>query len=270
MHPNLGSSFFGSHHLSTALGRPVKGNGVSCIQAADGNPLAVLALTNSISATPVLYVHGNAEDIGGVREFLEDYRNAGFDVFTFDYRGYGISGGRPSCSHAYEDIESVYDYLLNRLKIDPAKLIVHGRSVGAAVALHLVTRCRVGGVIVESAFLTAFRARTQIPLSPFDKWKRPRDSKPKVPGAGDSWANRHDDQAMAGREAVRVGSISKVLLLDSGRGARRCAGQERERVSGEDQRVQDLCDKGRIEPIGIGGSAAGCPAAPPTVPDERD
>ncbi|OQW96257.1 MAG: hypothetical protein BWK77_05635 [Verrucomicrobia bacterium A1] len=152
-----------------------EGNGVYRISSRDGTPIAVLALTNRNPTATVLYVHGNAEDIGGVRDLLEVYRDAGFDVFTFDYRGYGISGGKPTTRHSCDDIDSVYNHLLNVRGVEPQNLIVHGRSLGAAVALHLATRRPVGGVILESPFLTAFRARTQIRLSPFDKMRNDRE-----------------------------------------------------------------------------------------------
>jgi alpha-beta hydrolase superfamily lysophospholipase len=150
------------------------GNGVYCIPSTDGTPLAILALTNATPAASILYIHGNAEDIGGVRFLLEAYQDAGFDVFTFDYRGYGISGGKSSTRHAYEDVDRVYNHLVKERGIDPKRLIVHGRSLGAAVALHLANQRPVAGVIIESAFLTAFRAQTQIAISPFDKMRNDR------------------------------------------------------------------------------------------------
>jgi len=62
----------------------------------------------------ILYAHGNAEDIGGVRDIMEEYRAAGFEVYTFDYRGNGISDGKPSTDNSYEDISSVYSYLVEQ------------------------------------------------------------------------------------------------------------------------------------------------------------
>ena len=99
--------------------------------------IAVLALTNSSARFTVLYVHANAEDISLVKYQMEDYRKRGFSIFTFDYRGYGNSDGKPSTSHAYEDAEAVFQHLVRDKGIRPEQIIIHGRSVGAAFAIYL-------------------------------------------------------------------------------------------------------------------------------------
>ena len=152
-----------------------EGNGVCRIVTQDGNRLAVLALPNAAASPVVLFAHGNGEDLGGIRGFLDAYRAAGFEVYAFDYRGYGISDGKPGTGNAYEDIQTVYRYLVEDKRIDPNRIILHGRSLGSGIALHLATRCPVRGVILESAFLTAFRALTQIPLLPIDKMRNDRE-----------------------------------------------------------------------------------------------
>lgn len=151
-----------------------EGHGVYRIATPGGEKIAVLGLTNAAASQVVLYAHGNAEDIGCVRDTLESYRDAGFEVYTFDYRGYGLSDGRPSTRKAYEDLDTLYRHLVDQKGIPPERLIFHGRSLGAAVVLQVASRRPAAGVIVESAFLTAFRARTQIPVAPFDKMRNDR------------------------------------------------------------------------------------------------
>src|ERR1035437_7333280 len=114
-----------------------EGKGVSRIAAPDGHRIAILDLTNAAASQVVLFAHGNAEDIGGVRDIMEEYRAAGFEVYTFDYRGYGISDGKPGTDNSYSDINTVYNYLVEQKGIHPNRIILHGRSVGASVALHL-------------------------------------------------------------------------------------------------------------------------------------
>jgi fermentation-respiration switch protein FrsA (DUF1100 family) len=152
-----------------------EGTGITYATASSGEKIAMLSLTNAGATHVVLFAHGNAEDIGCVRDLLEEYRNSGFEVCTFDYRGYGLSQGRPSTSKSYEDIEAVYAELVGRRGVDPRGIIVHGRSLGAAVVLRLAARRPVGGVIVESAFVTAFRVKTRIPLFPIDKMRNNRE-----------------------------------------------------------------------------------------------
>ena len=53
----------------------------------------------------------------------------------------------------------------------PERIILYGRSLGAWAAVDLAARAVVGGLVLESPFLTAFRVMTRIPLLPFDKFR---------------------------------------------------------------------------------------------------
>ncbi len=117
----------------------------------------------------ILYCHGNAEDIGLLEYTFELFVKNGFSVFAFDYSGYGTSQGRATEGKMYQEVEASYDYLVEHKQIPPEKIIVLGRSIGGAAALHLASRRQVAGLILESSFVSAFRVITRIPLLPFDK-----------------------------------------------------------------------------------------------------
>ena len=95
----------------------------------------------------------------------------GFSVFAYDYRGYGLSDGTPSEPRVYADIDGAYDYLTAQLHVPPQRIIAYGRSLGAGAAVDLAARRPVGGLILESPFLSAFRVMTRVPLFPFDKFR---------------------------------------------------------------------------------------------------
>lgn len=152
-----------------------EGNGVFHITEQNGQSIAVLALTNAAASHVVLYAHGNAEDIGLIRSSMESYRDAGFEVYALDYRGYGLSDGRPGTARAYADLDALYDNLVTQKGVDPQRIILHGRSLGAGVAAHLAVRRPIGGLIMESAFLSVFRALSQVPLFPVDKMRNNRE-----------------------------------------------------------------------------------------------
>ncbi|XGV98402.1 MAG: alpha/beta hydrolase [Leptolyngbya sp. BL-A-14] len=118
----------------------------------------------------VLYSHGNGEDLGDVRPALAQIQAVGVNVFAYDYQGYGTSQGRPSEQNAYQDINAAYRYLTTVLKQPPNRIILYGRSVGSGPSIDLATRQTVGGLIVESGFVSIFRIVTHIPLFPFDKF----------------------------------------------------------------------------------------------------
>lgn len=130
----------------------------------------------------ILFSHGNGEDLGDVRPVLEELRSAGFAVLAWDYRGYGLSGGRPSEAACYRDIEAMYRHLTEERGIPPRRILVYGRSVGSGPSVDLASRVPVGGLVVESGFATAFTVMTRVPLFPFDRFRNigkiPRVSAP--------------------------------------------------------------------------------------------
>lgn len=141
------------------------------IAAPNGDKIAAKFYAHPNAAYTILFSHGNAEDIFGSTPYFEKLRDAGFNVFAYDYRGYGASDGVPSEQNAYEDALAAYDYLTQTKQIAPEKIIVHGRSLGAAVSIDLAARKKCGGLITESAFVSAFRVLTHYPIYPFDRFK---------------------------------------------------------------------------------------------------
>lgn len=141
------------------------------IETKGGAKISALYLSEPNSEFTILYSHGNAEDIGDIRKVLEMFRDKGFSVLAYDYRGYGTSAGSASEKTAYKDIEAAYGYMVVQLQCPPSRVIALGRSVGAAVAMHLACREKLAGLILEGPFVTAFRVVTHIPLLPFDKFR---------------------------------------------------------------------------------------------------
>lgn len=127
-------------------------------------------LPHKRSQYTLLYSHGNYEDIGELYPTLESFQKFGFSVFAYDYPGYGTSDGRATEKGAYASINAAYEYLVDKLKIKPEKIIALGRSVGGGPAVDLASRKPLGGLILESTFVSAFRVMTKYPLLPWDKF----------------------------------------------------------------------------------------------------
>jgi abhydrolase domain-containing protein 17 len=140
------------------------------LPVSDTEKISALYLPNAQSAHTLLYIHGNASDLGDVRPLLERLHSFGFSVFAYDYRGYGTSDGKPSEHNAYQDAEAAYAYLTQQLEIPPQQLIVYGHSLGGGSAAELASRHSIGGLILESTFTSAFRVVVPFPLLPFDKF----------------------------------------------------------------------------------------------------
>lgn len=146
-------------------------NQIIKLNLASGVQISAVYLPNPQARYTILFSHGNAEDIGRALPTLEKLKAMGFSVFSYDYQGYGTSSGLPSEQNAYHDVEAAYNYLVENLGVPSNRIIAHGRSLGGAVAIDLARKRPVGGLIIESSFITAYRVVTQIPLFPFDKFK---------------------------------------------------------------------------------------------------
>lgn len=140
------------------------------LPTADGALISALHLKNDSARYTILFSYGNASSLGNCYEFLQHLRSLGFSVLAYDYRGYGGSEGRPSEEALYRDIEASYIYIVDSLKVPPERIVAFGQSLGGAVAVDLASRRKLGGLIVESTFVSAFRVMTKYPILPFDKF----------------------------------------------------------------------------------------------------
>lgn len=121
-------------------------------QAEDGTRLFGWFLESSDTPAVLLWCHGNAGNIINRLDNLVELYRLGLSVFLFDYRGYGRSQGKPTEEGLYQDGRAAYEYLTRTRRIAPERLLVFGRSLGAAVATEVAACCRIAGVILESAF----------------------------------------------------------------------------------------------------------------------
>ncbi|HSN04601.1 MAG TPA: alpha/beta fold hydrolase [Nitrospira sp.] len=121
-------------------------------QSGDGTKLFGWYVEAQADRPVVLWCHGNAGTIINRLENLRELFRLGLSVFLFDYRGYGRSRGKPSEEGLYQDAVGAYDYLTRTRMIRPDRLILFGRSLGAAVAGELAAQRPAAGLILESPF----------------------------------------------------------------------------------------------------------------------
>ncbi len=102
----------------------------------------------------VLHVHGNAGNITGHYQGVSWLPAAGYNVFTFDYRGFGRSQGRVTRHGTLTDAQAALDYILGRPDVDPNRVVVFGQSIGGAVAIVLTAERRdeIQALVVDGAF----------------------------------------------------------------------------------------------------------------------
>jgi len=122
------------------------------LRAADGVKLDAWFVPAEGAKATVLFCHGNAGNVSHRMDTLRILRELGLNVLIFDYRGYGRSDGKPTEKGTYLDAEAAWQYLVERRGLSPKQIIVHGRSLGGAIAADLAARRQPAALIVESAF----------------------------------------------------------------------------------------------------------------------
>src|SRR5262245_703487 len=105
----------------------------------------------------VVHFHGNAQNLSAHWRYVEWLPRRGFNLFVFDYRGYGASEGSPDPKGVFEDSASALDYVRQRRDVDPGRLLVFGQSLGGANAIAVVgggNRAGVKALAIEATFFS--------------------------------------------------------------------------------------------------------------------
>lgn len=129
----------------------------------------------------LLTFHGNAENVTLDADLLDALRREGLLVAAIDYRGYGLSEGSPSEKGLIDDGLSALRALRARPEVDPRRIVLHGRSLGSAVAVAVAAESPVAGVVIESGFDSLRRvAARSLPLVPSILVRSPFDSAARI------------------------------------------------------------------------------------------
>ena len=107
----------------------------------------------------LLFFHGNGEIVADYDDIAPLFNCREFNFIAVDYRGYGISEGRPTVSAMMADCHPIFAFVGDWLKANGynGPLIVMGRSLGSASALELAAANPDGidGLVIESGFAWA-------------------------------------------------------------------------------------------------------------------
>lgn len=116
----------------------------------------------------ILVLHGNAENLSTHVNSVLWLIKEGFNLFIFDYRGYGYSQGSPDIKGVHVDAEAALEMILHMQPANDQKIIVLGQSIGGAIAIHMVAHTpyqdRIAAVVTDSAF-SSYRSIAREKLS---------------------------------------------------------------------------------------------------------
>jgi fermentation-respiration switch protein FrsA (DUF1100 family) len=159
-------AFFPSRGESTTpadLGVPFS---AATVTTRDGQRLHGWLLRAAAARALVVYFHGNGGNLSIWAPILCEIARRGYDVLAFDYRGYGLSTGRPTEQGLYRDADAVLDYVAT-VRRDSQPAIYWGRSIGTAVAAYAATARPPSGMILEAGFPHARAIIRSSPLLAF-------------------------------------------------------------------------------------------------------
>ncbi len=129
------------------------------VDAAPGIAIGCRFFTVRNDAPNLIYFHGNGEIAADYDYVAPVYAQYGLNLFVADYRGYGGSGGTPTCTAMIKDAHPVFRYFANYLKETgyTGPLFAMGRSLGSAPAIELAFHYgdALKGLIIESGFASA-------------------------------------------------------------------------------------------------------------------
>ena len=123
--------------------------------------------------------HGNRRNISRWGRTADQFTSHGYDVFFYDYRGFGKTKGKPSEEKIHEDAEFLFNEMKN--KYDENEIIIYGRSLGTGIATRLAANHHPKMLILESPYYNmADVGYMHFPLFPYsliikhpfrtDKW----------------------------------------------------------------------------------------------------
>ncbi len=119
--------------------------------------------------TTIIVNHGNTGNIADIRTLSTLLLQQGANLFVYDYRGYGKSGGSPSVAAVCEDAVHTYDFIAK--KLPETKIILYGESLGGGISTYVAQRRKVSALILQSAFFEM--RQIAIETSPlFKLWPR--------------------------------------------------------------------------------------------------
>ena len=115
----------------------------------------------------ILHLHGSAGNLLRQYQLITPLIDFGYQIFMFDYGGYGCSEGEPSHQSVLQDAYLALDYLQNA-GIADNKIIIYGQSYGGYLASIVGSNSpdKIDAIVIEGAF-SSFKEQARYKASVF-------------------------------------------------------------------------------------------------------
>ncbi|MFB1023011.1 MAG: alpha/beta fold hydrolase [Vicingaceae bacterium] len=99
----------------------------------------------------IFYIHGNADNLRYWGDFAPFFVNLGYDVFMYDFRGFGKSDGRIKGERMLlRDAKRIYEIMLK--EYDALKIHIYGFSLGTGIAARLAHNQPFANLFLEAPY----------------------------------------------------------------------------------------------------------------------
>lgn len=123
------------------------------IEVPGGATLDALHFRQPVPRGLVFFLHGNGGDLSSWTDDVDFYRRIDFDLFIFDYRGYGKSTGRiESEAQLHADVRAAWDRIAPAYAGKP--IVIIGRSLGSGLAVRLACDVDAAMVVLVTPFVS--------------------------------------------------------------------------------------------------------------------
>lgn len=113
----------------------------------------VWSFAKANSKKTILFCHGNGEALGYLGSEMAEIRDRwNVNIVTFDFRGYGKTGGVANEVDILADSVAVANWVRSNPLFSDHQLIALGRSLGGASAVEIATKIKVDGLILDRTF----------------------------------------------------------------------------------------------------------------------
>lgn len=125
-------------------------------ESTNGNKLNawILKPKETVPTITLLHFHGNAGFLVSQFKAISPLIKHGFQIFMFDYSGFGFSEGKPSRKNVLIDALSALTYVKTRSDVKDTKLVIYGQSLGGHLSAVVAEQreAEIDGLVIEGAF----------------------------------------------------------------------------------------------------------------------
>ncbi|MBI4931020.1 MAG: alpha/beta fold hydrolase [Bacteroidetes bacterium] len=109
---------------------------------------------NKTATITLLHLHGNAGFLLSQYQMIVPLIKNGFQIFMFDYSGFGFSDGKATRDNVLTDALSALDYIKSRQDVKDTKIVIYGQSLGGHLSAVVATQRQsdIDGLVIEGAF----------------------------------------------------------------------------------------------------------------------